>query len=75
MRYILLIILLVSLLVVGCAEPTITSVDTPEPATCSDGIHTVGESWEADDGCNTCSCDSDGHILCTEIACVNMRFV
>lgn len=28
-----------------------------------------GETFTAEDGCNTCSCGQDGSIACTEIAC------
>ena len=30
-----------------------------------------GESFPAGDGCNTCSCDADGSVGCTEIGCGN----
>ncbi|MAG18001.1 MAG: hypothetical protein CL944_00835 [Candidatus Diapherotrites archaeon] len=37
---------------------------------CSDQLHLIGDSpWPAGDGCNTCSCGSDGSITCTKIAC------
>ncbi|EYF03287.1 hypothetical protein [Chondromyces apiculatus] len=38
---------------------------------CSYGGETYdeGESFPAEDGCNTCSCDSDGSVLCTQIGC------
>ncbi len=32
-------------------------------------LHRVGESFAAPDGCNSCSCSSNGSILCTEMAC------
>lgn len=32
--------------------------------------HRAGESFEAGDGCNTCSCRADGSVLCTRLACV-----
>lgn len=31
--------------------------------------HAVGESWPAEDGCNTCSCTEDGRIRCTTMIC------
>ncbi len=39
--------------------------------TCEYGGQTyrVGESFTSTDGCNTCSCDEDGAVPCTEIAC------
>jgi len=30
----------------------------------------AGDSFDADDGCNTCACSADGQVLCSEIACV-----
>jgi pacifastin inhibitor LCMII len=45
----------------------------PEPveAICVyDGMtYEIGDSFPADDGCNTCSCDADGSVACTEMAC------
>jgi hypothetical protein len=32
--------------------------------------HAVGESFPSSDGCNTCSCGSDGQVACTLRACV-----
>jgi hypothetical protein len=29
----------------------------------------IGQSFTADDGCNTCSCGQNGQIACTEMAC------
>ncbi len=48
----------------GCAE------DTP-PVTCEqDGTtYNVGDSFPADDGCNSCSCTDGGEIACTLMAC------
>ncbi len=34
------------------------------------GSYYVGETWTCPDGCNTCSCEADGSIVSTEIACV-----
>jgi len=36
-----------------------------------DGVrHAVGESFPSSDGCNTCSCSSNGQVACTLRACV-----
>ena len=35
----------------------------------NDKKYTVGESFEAADGCNVCSCNSDATIICTEKIC------
>ena len=32
--------------------------------------YNVGDSWDAGDGCNTCSCDESGYAGCTEMGCV-----
>ncbi len=31
----------------------------------------AGERKQADDGCNSCMCSTDGHWACTEMACVD----
>jgi hypothetical protein len=28
-----------------------------------------GDQWGAADGCNSCGCDEDGNVLCTEADC------
>lgn len=28
-----------------------------------------GDSWGVGDGCNSCGCDDDGIVVCTEIPC------
>jgi len=33
--------------------------------------HKRGEWFPASDGCNSCSCNADGTVLCTEIACAD----
>ena len=40
----------------------------PYEETCPGG-HEVGDSFPADDGCNTCFCGKDGMVGCTEKAC------
>ena len=34
---------------------------------CQDGARQVSESWQVD--CNTCRCEDDGVVRCTELAC------
>ncbi|EYF03290.1 hypothetical protein [Chondromyces apiculatus] len=34
-----------------------------------DAAYDAGETFPADDGCNTCFCDSDGSVGCTERGC------
>ena len=55
-----LLLLIVILFLAGC-------VSTDAPDLC-DG-HNLGDSWNADDGCNTCRCTETG-IACTEMACL-----
>lgn len=46
---------------------------TPTPSgTCflNDKTYQVGESFASADGCNTCSCESQDMIVCTEKACL-----
>lgn len=52
----------VFLFLVGCTQ-------TP-PLICEDGIHAPGDRWLAEDGCNTCFCDEEGRIACTEMYCI-----
>jgi hypothetical protein len=44
----------------------------PDPEGCmyAGEQHDVGDSFPSDDGCNTCSCQEDGQVACTERACV-----
>lgn len=52
----------------ACCEGT--CVPAPDEV-CVYGKQTyaVGESFPADDGCNTCSCTSGGLVACTDMAC------
>lgn len=40
--------------------------------TCEYGGETYeeGESFPADDGCNTCTCEEKGAVACTEMGCL-----
>jgi Kunitz/Bovine pancreatic trypsin inhibitor domain len=57
------------------ADPPVASASatpsTPSPITCQDGGQTyaVGATWQCSDGCNTCTCDSDGNVESTLIGC------
>lgn len=54
---------------VSCA---LLPCDPPEQGCNYQGkLYQVGESFPAADGCNTCSCEADGSIGCTEIGCSN----
>ncbi|MBT4148627.1 hypothetical protein HOE49_05100 [Candidatus Peregrinibacteria bacterium] len=43
----------------------------PEPVTCeyNETEYEVGETYDADDDCNTCTCGEDGQISCTADSC------
>ena len=65
MKKLLSVSLLFPLLGGGCSF-----ISSQETACAYDGVrYEVGDSFPATDGCNTCSCQSDGSIACTEIAC------
>ena len=34
-----------------------------------EGDHEIGSSWDAEDGCNTCTCMDDQTIACTAMVC------
>jgi len=55
------------------ATPTPEIIATPTAAefacTLNDNKYEAGESFPSADGCNTCSCDINGNIACTEKAC------
>jgi hypothetical protein len=55
----------------ACGEEDTSSVDTAVTVTCTDatGVHEVGATWTCEDGCNTCSCQEDGTVVQTEMAC------
>ncbi len=51
--------------------PAATSQPEPAPLTCAlnDKQYQIGESFTAADGCNTCTCQPDQTIVCTEEDC------
>jgi hypothetical protein len=66
------------------SQPQGANCECPPPPTCDntaglpcecvtpDGqLVPPGTTFEAGDGCNTCVCDQNGQISCTEIACSN----
>ncbi|MFH1696810.1 MAG: hypothetical protein ABH854_02780 [Candidatus Diapherotrites archaeon] len=66
------LIALISLLILATGCLQYLSSDEPIlPADC--GEHAMGETWQADDGCNQCVCSETGPA-CTEIACVPEDF-
>lgn len=55
---------------VGCTGEAPSDSDSAQVVTCEDtagSIYQVGESY--DDDCNTCTCQSDGTISCTDLGC------
>ena len=64
----LLLLLLQVLLVLGDGKPS--GAFTAKSAICTeDPNHNIGDSWECDDKCNTCTCEPDGLVLSTEKCC------
>lgn len=57
------------------ADKIVVDEDTDSPDVSSpncvinDKTYSVNQSFTAADGCNTCTCQSDGTIACTEMAC------
>ncbi len=49
-------------------DPTLSEEET---ISCSynGASYSVGQGFDATDGCNSCSCGSDGEVICTQIAC------
>lgn len=66
MKKLLLISASLLLLGAGC-----TLFEEPQEIACAynGARYEVGDSFPAEDGCNTCYCDQDGSIACTEKAC------
>jgi hypothetical protein len=54
-----------------CTKTGLVCSDTPCVTGCSYGgsHYSPGESFPATDGCNKCSCQSDGSVICTEMDC------
>ena len=55
----------------GCTIQTGSRSQPPPSPTCvvSGTTYQAGTSWPAPDGCNTCSCDGQGRVACTQIGC------
>ncbi|MFT3768349.1 MAG: hypothetical protein QM820_23115 [Minicystis sp.] len=62
-------ILVVPLAMMGCEVQVSTNGCVVGGTT-----HAPGTSFPAPDGCNTCTCDADGSVGCTELACVGGCF-
>lgn len=72
MRISLLLLIAAMVILAGCTAPPMPPVNGLENnAEC--GGHSLGETWEAEDGCNTCTCTATGSA-CTEMACVPEDF-
>jgi len=42
---------------------------SPQNCVINDQTYSINQSFAAADGCNTCTCQADGTIACTELAC------
>ncbi len=49
----------------GCNQVTVAGV-----CTYGDEEYSVGESFPAGDGCNTCTCEEGGGVACSEMGCI-----
>jgi hypothetical protein len=58
-------------LISACTGPEPDSGGDSAAVTCVvDGVvHQVGDTWDADDCVNTCSCEADGTAECTDLDC------
>lgn len=69
-----MLIIIMYLLVGGAKVPT-NNLNNPTPlaneCTYNGRTYQVGQSFDADDGCNTCSCSNDGQVSCTLMFCVD----
>lgn len=82
LRQFVLITTAVSLLTLGCDEAQWADIinaighhhgSTDDPAVCvyNGDEYDIGETFEAADGCNSCGCNEDGQVVCTEMYCYN----
>lgn len=51
------------------SAPTVTSSPSGPSCSLNDHSYTVGQTFASADGCNTCTCNQDLTISCTEKAC------
>jgi hypothetical protein len=58
--------LLIALSLVGCGG---ASRGSNTQCTYGEHVYDSGQNFPARDGCNTCSCDDDGRVSCTLLAC------
>lgn len=56
---------------ISTPEPTATPTTATFTCTLNDKQYMTGESFASADGCNTCTCATDGNIACTEKACAS----
>jgi hypothetical protein len=57
---------ILTLALVGCGG---NSVDDKQSCMYGGHVYEAGDSFPAEDGCNTCSCESDGGVACTLRGC------
>lgn len=70
MKYASFLFIMAALLLTGAGCRTLP-FGTTERASCSyqGATYQTGESFPAADTCNSCRCQDDGQVVCTEIAC------
>jgi hypothetical protein len=53
------------------SKPNAGGSSTAGTGTCltNSGVHELGDTFTADDGCNICKCERNGHLECTDTRC------
>lgn len=72
MLSIVIALLLTILFILVGNKPTVEMPMSPKKAgTCeyNGRMYKAGEGFMADDGCNSCGCQEDGQVACTNMAC------
>ncbi|MES2638711.1 MAG: hypothetical protein V4850_04495 [Myxococcota bacterium] len=65
-------LILLALFAAACTGASSDTADSAAVVTCVDDagvVRAVGETWDAGDCANTCSCTEDGHADCTDLGC------
>ncbi len=62
---------MVTAVLLGCSDIAVPDGFSPPPDSCNyfGSEYEIGDKFDSVDGCNQCSCGSDGFTVCTEMAC------
>jgi len=55
----------------GCKDGECIQPSAPQVCHYNGGVYHIGDRFKDDDGCNTCFCEENGSVSCTEMACVD----